>query len=198
MALSREHKGWFDRRGTCHQIVARRRNRMLAASAVVLLLTVSRVAAQSPFFTPHTTPASDSLEVLRTVADRMWKEAGASMPTGIRIVTPDQLAYEVLYSATRARGMVLDTIPHGERARVSCPFRMSADTAGLNEKAGPKGFYVGFRIFNLTDSTAIAGFEVACGAGMAPISAFMRGAKFRLIRWSHRWVIDVTLDDFVT
>jgi hypothetical protein len=198
MALSREHKGWFDRRGTCHQIVARRRNRMLAASAVVLLLTVSRVAAQSPFFTPHTTPASDSLEILRTVADRMWKEVGATMPTGIRIVTPDQLAFQVLYSATRARGMVLDTIPHGERARVSCPFRMSGDTAGLNEKAGPKGFYVGLRIFELTDSTATAGFEVACGAGMAPISAFIQGGKYKLKRWRNHWVIDAIIDDYVT
>lgn len=86
---------------------------------------------------------------------------------------------------------------------------MSADSAGLNEKVGRKGLFVGFEISALSDSTAIAGFYVSCGGGVAPRSAYATGAKFRLKRVNrgtkfrlqqvkHVWVIESVIDSWVT
>jgi len=75
---------------------------------------------------------------------------------------------------------------------------MAADSAGLNEKAGPKGLFVAFQISQLTDSTAIAALYVDCGAGKAPISAYQLGLKYRLKRVNQEWIIESEIDYWVT
>jgi hypothetical protein len=198
MICSREDKRWLGGRRGRHQIAARRLNRTFIGRALALVLITSPSVAQSPFYTPRTTSAADSLEVLRAVANRMWMEAGINVGRGPRFFTPSQLAYEALYSETQARKIALDSIPRGQHFTVSCPFRMSSDSAGLNEKAGPKGFFVALVIIEIKDSVATAAYEVGCGAGGAPISGFLQGGKYKLVRWRNHWVIDAIIDRYIT
>ncbi len=177
---------------------------------MTVLLAISKLAAQAamPAFRVHT--SADSLEVVRPLVDRLLKDLKWSLRPGVRIFAGDRVTFAALDSISLAQGFLLEPPSQpGTRIGVSCPFTMSADSAGLNEKAGPKGLFVGFQISALSDSTAIAGFLVSCGGGVAPISAYATGAKFRLRRVNrgtrfrlrqmhYEWVIESVIDSWVT
>jgi len=176
---------------------------MIAANSRTIFLLCaffanSELSAQRSASFSRDSSKPDSLAVLRPVVDRMLKDVGGPMASGLRIVTRNHLTYAALDSVSRARKMVLASIPKGANVGVSCPWHNPVDTAGLNEKAGPKGYYVALRIFELTDSTATAGWSVGCGAGVAPISAFGQNETFRLKKINGEWVIVSVVDASIT
>jgi len=198
MTYSSEDKGWLGGRRARHQILARIHYRAVVGSSLALVLITSRTSAQSPF-SPRPTAAADSLEVVRSVADRLWATQEAQLSPGIRIQAADALTYQALDSQSRARGLTLDPPPPaGTKPGRACPFRMPADTAGLNKTAGPDGYVVALVISELKDASATAGYYIGCGAGAAPLSANLEAARFRLKRWKTHWVIDETLFHWVT
>jgi hypothetical protein len=148
---------------------------------------------------------ADSVAVVKPLVNWLLKDPYSSLTPGARIFAGDRLAFAALDSVSRARGLVLEP-PLQPGTRIGCPYKMISDSAGLNEKATQKGLFVGFKIFSLSDSTAIAGFGVGCGLGVAPLSAYATATKFRLkrvnrrsgFRLEHEWVIESVIDSWVT
>ena len=153
---------------------------------------------------------ADSLAVVKPLVNWLVGNLKGTLRPGVRVFVGDRISFAALDSISVAQGFLLQPPPQlGTRIGASCPWKMSADSAGLNEKAGKKGLLVRFYISALSDSTAIAGYEVECGSGVAPVSAFGTGAKFRLRRVIrgprfqlkqviYEWIIDSVVNSWVT
>jgi hypothetical protein len=153
---------------------------------------------------------ADSVAVVKPLVNWLVGNLKWTLRPGVRIFVGDRITFAALDSVSAAQGFLLQPPPQpGTRIGASCPWTMPADSAGLNEKAGKKGLLIGFHIAALSDSTAIAGYDVGCGSGMAPVSAYGTGARFRLRRVirgprfqvkqvTYEWVIDSVVDSWVT
>jgi hypothetical protein len=180
----------------------------VTVSLLIFMLAVPKLGGQAPPLAVRVHTAADSLEVVRPLVSWLLRDRYSSLRPGARIFAGDRLTFAALDSVSQAQGFLLEP-PIQPGTRIGCPYKMVSDSAGVNEKAAQKGLLVGFEIFALSDSTAIAGFGVRCGLGVAPLSAYATATKFRLKRVNrrsgfrlqqvkHEWVIESVIDSWVT